>query len=113
MIKAHSMYLKNSSIDKHRWAMIGRDQIWFTWRSCSVTGFEFFSEIAYYVEREIFEPRFSNALTEGSFDSNVIIQIMEQLAQSNNPQQLRRLQTVMAASINEIVAIYKLTPRFL
>ena len=66
----------------------------------------FFNEVSYYAKRKIFEPRFSNALTEGSFDSNVIIQIMEQLAQSNNPQQLRRLQTVMAASINDFVAIY-------
>ena len=57
---------------------------------------------------------FSNALTDGSFDSNVLIEIMEQLAQSDNPQQLRRLQTVMAASTNEFVAIYndtKLEPR--
>ena len=60
-------------------------------------------------------PNFSSAITEGSFDSNVIIQIMEQLAQSSNPQQLRRLQTVIAASVNEFVTTYndvKLEPRF-
>ena len=59
---------------------------------------------------------FSNCLTDGSFDSNVLIEIMEQLAQSDNPQQLRRLQTVMAASTHEFVAIYndtKLETRFL
>ena len=75
----------------------------------------FLTEVSYYAKRKIFEPRFSNALTEGSFDSNVIIQIMEQLAQSSNPQQLRRLQTVMAASINDFVAIYndvKLEPGY-
>ena len=54
---------------------------------------------------------FSECLDGSSADEGVevssLIEIMEQLASSDNGQLLRRLQTVMAAGIDEFASFYK------